>query len=77
TWTEDNTTWVSIDKGENPWGWMLRRNGFAVPKEFDQILSTLVPVPEPGDGGLLPDVPAPAPSPSTARHRDDRPDAIP
>ncbi|CAM3781804.1 hypothetical protein ACXYTP_04680 [Tsukamurella ocularis] len=83
TWTEDDTTWVSIDKGENPWGWMLRRGGLAVPKEFDQILNALVPVPEPGDVGLVPRVPTPvvttadrAETPS-ARHRDDRPDAVP
>ncbi|TWS19827.1 PE-PPE domain-containing protein [Tsukamurella asaccharolytica] len=79
TWTEDNTTWVSIDTGENPWGWMLRRNGIDVPKEFDQVLNTLVPVPEPGDSGLVPRLPvAPSfdPSPALARHGTDRPDAV-
>lgn len=85
TWVEDQTTWVSIDKGENPWGWMLRRNGFDVPTQFDQILNALIPVPEPGETGLVPRLPAPAPvaattadeTPVTARHRDDRPDAVP
>ncbi len=85
TWTEDNTTWVSIDKGENPWGWMLRRNGIDVPRQFDQVLNTLIPVPEPGETGLVPKLPtmpsfAPAPpeaSPATGRHSADRPDAIP
>ncbi|MCS3779701.1 PE-PPE domain-containing protein [Tsukamurella ocularis] len=79
TWTEDNTTWVSIDKGENPWGWMLRRSGIAVPKEFDQLLNTLIPVPEPGDSGLIPGVPTASPADRTsspARHGTDRPDAV-
>lgn len=79
TWTEDNTTWVSIDKGENPWGWMLRRSGIAVPKEFDALLNTLIPVPEPGDSGLIPGVPAASSAdrtPSPTRHGADRPDAV-
>lgn len=89
TWVEDQTTWVSIDKGDNPWGWMLRRNGFEVPIQFDQILNALIPVPEPGESGLVPQLPAPTSVAATpvaatadesakvARHRDDRPDAVP
>lgn len=79
TWTEDNTTWVSIDTGENPWGWMLRRNGIDVPKEFDQLLNTLIPVPEPGDSGLIPGLPVSSPADRTAspaRHGTDRPDGV-
>lgn len=79
TWTEDDTTWVSIDTGENPWGWMLRRNGIDVPKEFDQLLNTLIPVPEPGDHGLIPGRPVSSPDDRTAslaRHDTDRPDAV-
>ncbi|WP_336670249.1 hypothetical protein [Tsukamurella sp. USMM236] len=79
TWTEDNTTWVSIDTGENPWGWMLRRNGIAVPKEFDQLLNALIPVPEPGDSGLIPGLPVSSPAERTAppaRHGTDRPDGV-
>lgn len=79
TWAEDGTTWVSIDTGENPWGWMFRRNGIPVPREFDQLLNTLIPVPEPGDSGLIPGVPAAPPAdpmPSPARHGTDREDAV-
>ncbi|NMD54150.1 MULTISPECIES: PE-PPE domain-containing protein [Tsukamurella] len=84
TWVEDQTTWVSIDR-ENPWGWMLRRNGFDVPIQFDQFLNGLIPVPEPGESGLVPRPPVSAPvatptaeeSSGGARHRDDRPGAVP
>ncbi|BDD82607.1 hypothetical protein TPB0596_23700 [Tsukamurella pulmonis] len=84
TWIEDGTTWVSIDQRENPWGWLLRRSGLDVPLAFDRLLSAVLPVPEPGESGLEPvrsssptvgTVHDPAPSP--ARHREDRPDAVP
>ncbi|KXP15018.1 hypothetical protein AXK60_03920 [Tsukamurella pseudospumae] len=84
TWVEDQTTWVSIDKGENPWGWMLRQNGIAVPLQFDHVLNTLIPVPEPGDAGLLPILSAPivvnreaSGLDSVARHAEGTPGTIP
>ncbi len=53
SWDQDGTTWVVIDTGENPWGRLLRSYGLPVPAAFDQVLSTLVAVPEPGERGLL------------------------
>ena len=46
-WTVGNTTYVVLDGG-NPWGMMLRDLGLPFPTEFDTALSTLVPVPMPG-----------------------------
>jgi hypothetical protein len=46
-WTVGNTTYVVLDGG-NPWGMMLRDLGLPVPTEFDTALSTVVPVPMPG-----------------------------
>ncbi|BDH57569.1 PE-PPE domain-containing protein [Tsukamurella sp. PLM1] len=91
TWNEDNVTWVSLDKGENPWGWMLRAQGIPVPIEFDRVLNRLVPVNEPGDTGLpsFPPLSAgPAPSPleltsvfgdsgDAAKHREGTPGTVP
>ena len=63
---------------------MLRRSGLDVPLAFDRLLSAVLPVPEPGESGLEPvrsSSPtvgaAHDPAPSPARHREDRPDAVP
>ncbi|MYR07235.1 hypothetical protein GTV32_13370 [Gordonia sp. SID5947] len=52
-WDSDdgNTTYVVLkgDGGGNPWGMMLRDVGIPVPKEVDEALNTLIPVPMPGE----------------------------
>ena len=59
-WTVGNTTYVVLDGG-NPWGMMLRDLGLPVPNEFDNALSTLVPVPMPGQQATVADQPVPTP----------------
>ncbi|WP_244332610.1 PE-PPE domain-containing protein [Gordonia polyisoprenivorans] len=61
-WTSDsgNTTYIVYDGG-NPWGMMLRDLGIPVPKEVDDVLSTLVPVPMPGHRSTLADLRIPMP----------------
>ena len=59
-WTVGNTTYVVLDGG-NPWGMMLRDLGVPVPKEFDTALSTLVPVPMPGQQATVAGQPIPTP----------------
>ena len=57
-WTVGNTTYVVLDGG-NPWGMMLRDLGLPVPTEFDTALSTLVPVPMPGEQAAVAGQPVP------------------
>ncbi|GIZ98737.1 hypothetical protein TTY48_33490 [Tsukamurella sp. TY48] len=84
TWVEDNATWVVIDTGENPWMRLLRANGTPIPREFDRLLNTLIPIAEPGARNpfLLPESPSPtrADSPSkpdtAGRHSIDRPGTV-
>ena len=59
-WTVGNTTYVVLDGG-NPWGMMLRDLGLPVPTEFDTALSTLVPVPMPGEQAAVAGQPVPTP----------------
>ena len=59
-WTVGNTTYVVLDGG-NPWGMMLRDLGLPVPSEFDAALSTLVPVPMPGEQATVAGQPVPTP----------------
>ncbi|OPX10880.1 hypothetical protein B1964_23075 [Gordonia sp. i37] len=61
-WTSEsgNTTYIVYDGG-NPWGMMLRDLGIPVPKEVDDVLSTLVPVPMPGHRSTLADLRIPMP----------------
>ena len=59
-WTVGNTTYVVLDGG-NPWGMMLRDLGVPVPTEFDTALSTLVPVPMPGQQATVAGQPIPTP----------------
>ena len=59
-WTVGNTTYVVLDGG-NPWGMMLRDLGVPVPKEFDTALSTLIPVPMPGEQVTVAGQPIPTP----------------
>ncbi|ADG78822.1 PE-PPE domain-containing protein OS=Tsukamurella paurometabola (strain ATCC 8368 / DSM / CCUG 35730 / CIP 100753 / JCM 10117 / KCTC 9821 / NBRC 16120 /NCIMB 702349 / NCTC 13040) OX=521096 GN=Tpau_2213 PE=4 SV=1 [Tsukamurella paurometabola] len=85
SWTEDGTTWVVIDTGENPWMRLLRSTGTPVPTSLDAVLNRVIPVPEPGavNPWLPPEepvraVPAAAQHvPSTLRHGMDRSDALP
>ena len=59
-WTVGNTTYVVLDGG-NPWGMTLRDLGLPVPTEFDTALSTLVPVPMPGERATVAGRPVPTP----------------
>ena len=59
-WTVGNTTYVVLDGG-NPWGMMLRDLGLPVPTEFDTALSTVVPVPMPGQQAAVAGQPVPTP----------------
>jgi hypothetical protein len=59
-WTVGNTTYVVLDGG-NPWGMMLRDLGLPVPTEFDTALSTVVPVPMPGQQATVAGQPVPTP----------------
>lgn len=61
-WKSDsgNTTYIVYDGG-NPWGMMLRDLGIPVPKEVDDVLSALVPVPMPGHRSTLADLRIPMP----------------
>ncbi|AZG46429.1 cutinase family protein [Gordonia insulae] len=52
TWTENNTTYTVYDGG-NPWGMVLRDLGVPVPKEFDDFVSAVVPVPMPGEQATI------------------------
>ncbi|MGC4933250.1 hypothetical protein ACLQ3C_06165 [Gordonia sp. DT30] len=53
-----NTHYI-VYEGGNPWGMMLRDLGIPVPREFDEALSALVPVPMPGARSTLADLPIP------------------
>jgi hypothetical protein len=59
-WTVGNTTSVVLDGG-NPWGMMLRDLGLPVPTGFDTALSTVVPVPMPGQQATVAGQPVPTP----------------
>nr|WP_301547014.1 PE-PPE domain-containing protein [Gordonia sp. X0973] len=58
--TVGNTKYVILDGG-NPYGMMLRDLGIPVPKEFDEVMNTLVPRQMPGQASTLfgHDVPTP------------------
>lgn len=50
--TVGNTKYVILDGG-NPYGMMLRDLGIQVPKEFDEVMNTLVPRQMPGQASTL------------------------
>ncbi|MFT4199736.1 hypothetical protein [Gordonia sp. (in: high G+C Gram-positive bacteria)] len=52
TTTAGNTTFVVVDGG-NPWGMMLRDLGLPVPREFDDVLSAVVPRQMPGEASTV------------------------
>ncbi|MDF0530693.1 PE-PPE domain-containing protein [Tsukamurella sp. 8F] len=49
TWRDGSTTYIAIDTGQNPWGLIARSAGIPVPRQFDQAMSSVVPVPQPGE----------------------------